>query len=227
MKRIELLDVWRSLAVVCMIAYHFLYDLGTFGVVPWTTVFSAPANALQLFICTSFITVSGVSSRLTKSNVRRGFIVLGCSVAVSAGAYAAGLPIWFGILHFLGASMVIYGLIGKFIERIPVTAAPFIYIALFFLSRYLTDILSPVSVKFLFPFGFTYAGFSSSDYFPLLPWFFLYLLGTWLGGVLTRHRDLALLNVRVPKALTWPGRHSLIIYVLHQPILYGICMLLF
>jgi len=103
-----------------------------------------------------------------------------------------------------------------------------LYLALFFLTQYWTN-HTPVGVGFLFLLGFLTMSFTSADYFPILPWFFLFLLGSWMGGFLVewrRTRQWKVFDVSVPRALTWPGRHSLLIYMLHQPILYGLVWLI-
>ena len=76
--------------------------------------------------------------------------------------------------------------------------------------------------------GFPHRGFFSTDYFPLLPWFFLFVTGYFLHRVLDQRNLTQRLFARgrVP-VLNWMGNHSLIIYLLHQPILYGLCLLFF
>jgi len=224
--RIELLDAWRTLAIVCMVIYHFLYDLALFGRMRWETFYSPGLNALQLFICCSFILLAGISSRFSRSNLRRGALTLLCGFLVMGGAALAGAPILFGILQLLGVSMLIYGLAGRYLERLPALPAAAVCLALFFASRLWTQ-NTLVTVRWLFPLGFLYKGFYSADYFPLLPWLFLFLLGAFLGGILKKNASLPWLQTSVPAFLSWPGRHSLWIYMLHQPILYGICMLVF
>ena len=125
-------------------------------------------------------------------------------------------PVLFGALHLLGVCMVLYGLLRERIERYngPVFAA--VCAALFAAAALLTVNVT-VPVRFLFPFGLTYPGFFSADYFPLLPWAFLFLIGTSLGKLFCA-RDIPLLRRRYPAALTFPGRHSLLIYLLHQPV---------
>jgi uncharacterized membrane protein len=80
------------------------------------------------------------------------------------------------------------------------------------------------------PFGFVYPGFSSSDYFPLLPNLGYFLLGAVLGRTIYRHKRSLLPQVSqsnpIVRALCFCGRQSLWIYLLHQPVLAGICMLL-
>ena len=220
-KRIHLLDLWRSLAIVCMVWYHYLYNLAAIGVVTWTELFSMPISLLQIFSSYSFILLSGISSHLSRSNLKRGSIVLGWSVAVSAVTIYIGEPILFGILHFLGVCMVIYGLLGKYIKRVKIS--PIIWLFFFIVAKIWMDGARLVNARFLFPLGFRYAGFRSADYYPLLPWVFLFLLGTRLGGVLTERRDeWNWLYTPVPRVLTWAGRNSLVVYLAHQPIIIAL-----
>ena len=76
-----------------------------------------------------------------------------------------------------------------------------------------------IEAGWLFPLGLRRADFFSADYWPLLPWAFLYLLGAALGGFLP---ETAKPHAHLP-ALTFLGRHSLFIYLVHQPVLYGLC----
>lgn len=224
-RRFDILDAWRSLAIVLMAAYHFLFDLYIFGVMSAGQLFSAPLNILERFICCSFILLAGASARFSRNNLRHGIIVLAAGIAVEIGAAAAGQTICFGVLMLLGTSMVLYHFLGEMLQKIPGPLLAAGSGGLFFLARWWTG-MSIVSVKWLYPLGFMYPGFHSADYFPLLPWFFLFLVGTVLGGWCLEHRDNRLLTMPLPKALIWPGRHSLVIYVLHQPVLYGISYLI-
>ena len=227
--RIDLLDAWRSLAVVCMVIYHFLYDLMLFGLMSPETMFSPGLNAFQKFICCSFILLSGMSSRFSRNNIRRGLITLGAGFLVIAGSFVAGVPILFGILQFLGCAMLLYGLIGNRFEQLPTVLQPVLCIVLYIATDIWTSRVM-VSVPWLYPLGFLYPGFSSSDFFPILPWIFLFLLGAWLGGVLPSpgtEGSASRLYTKLPAWTTWIGRHSLLVYLLHQPILYGLSMLMF
>ena len=224
-RRFDVLDVWRTLAIVLMVAYHFLYDLYIFGVIFANQLFSAPLNVLERFICCSFILLAGTSARFSRNNLRHGLIVLGAGLVVEIGAAVAGQTIRFGVLMLLGSSMVLWHFLGKGLQKLPGWSVAAGSGVLFFAARWWTG-RTAVSVPWLYPLGFTAPGFYSADYFPLLPWFFLFLTGTALGGWCLAHRENRLLTVSLPRALTWPGRHSLIIYVLHQPVLYGISYLI-
>lgn len=225
MRRFPILDAWRSLAILLMIVYHFLYDLYIFGVLSASQLFSTPLNILERFICCSFIFLSGACARFSRSNMRHGIVVLVCGVVVELGAMVGGQVIRFGILQFLGISMVLYHFLGKYLQKwrpIYLAAAS---MALYLFTGWWTA-AATVSAGWLYPLGFTTPSFYSADYFPLLPWFFLFLIGTVLGGWCLQHRDSRLLNMPLPGALTWPGQHSLLLYVLHQPVLYGISYLI-
>lgn len=224
-RRFDVLDVWRTLAIVLMVAYHFLYDLYIFGVISANQLFSAPLNVLERFICCSFILLAGASARFSRNNLRHGLIVLGAGLVVEIGAAVAGQTIRFGVLMLLGSSMVLWHFLGKGLQKLPGWSVAAGSGVLFFAARWWTG-RTAVSVPWLYPLGFTAPGFYSADYFPLLPWFFLFLIGTALGGWCLAHWENRLLAVRLPGVLTWPGRHSLIIYVLHQPVLYGISYLI-
>ena len=224
-KRFDILDAWRSLSIVLMVAYHFLYDLALFGVITGSQMFSTPLNVMQKFICCSFILLAGASARFSRNNLRHGLIVLLAGVVVEIGAMVGGQTIRFGVLMLLGWSMVIWHFAGKYLQKLPGWLLAAGALALYFLTDWWTGTVS-VSVPWLYPLGFPGPGFSSADYFPLLPWLFLFLVGAALGGWCLDHRESRLLTAPLPRALTFPGRHSLLIYLLHQPVLYGVSFLL-
>ena len=224
-RRFDLLDAWRSLAIALMVTYHFLYDLALFGVITWRQMFSTPLNVLQKFICCSFIFLAGASARFSRSNLRHGLVVLAAGVIVEIGALVGGQVIRFGVLMLLGSSMVIYHFVGKHLRKLPGLPLALVSAALYFLTGAATGAVT-VTSRWLYPLGLTYPGFSSADYFPLLPWFFLFIVGTVFGGWCLNHRENRALTAPLPAFLTWPGRHSLLIYVLHQPVLYGLSLLI-
>lgn len=224
-RRFDVLDGWRTLAIALMTVYHFLYDLALFGVISWQQLFSPALNVMQKFTCGSFILLAGASARFSRSNLRRGIIVLAAGIAVELGAMVGGQIIHFGILHFMGVSMVLYHFLGKFLQKCPPAILLAASAVFYGLTAWWTSVTT-VSVGWLYPLGLLSPGFHSADYFPLLPWFFLFLAGTVLGGWCLDHRDHRLLTLSLPGVLTWPGRHSLLIYVLHQPVLFGVSYLI-
>ena len=187
---------------------------------------SLPLVVLEKFIAYSFILCAGISSTLTRSNAKRGLIVLAAGGIVTAVSYVVEMPIKFGVLQFLGLAMLFYSAAGRWTRRIPEKLAPVLWIVLFAVFHVLTDRII-VSVKWLFWLGFCYDGYVSYDHFPVLPYLFLFLLGTWIGEYAKkRQNDLPLLRKPMPRWLTVPGHHTLWIYLVHQPVLYGACWLI-
>ena len=217
MKRIELLDLCRSLLVAFMVVWHALYDLALFGLTDHTFVESTAYHVSACLCGGGFILIAGICCRFSRDNLRRGLIVLAAGVAVMAVSLWVGNPVLFGILQLLGISMLLYGLFGRRLERLPPYVLPIACAVLFPLTLWWTK-STVVDITWVFPFGFVTDTFYSSDYYPLLPWIFLFLFGTWFGGLLKNKSS----RRKIPPALTWPGRHSLLIYLLHQPVIY--CM---
>lgn len=229
MKRVEALDVWRSLCVFGMMVYHAIYDLALFGRLDGAVLRTLPVQALHWSVAAGFILISGIAARFSRGGLRRGFAVFCTGLAVTLATTWVGLPVCFGILHFLGAAMMLCARLRPTLfpeERGPRPWQPALFLALFALTAVWTGHVT-VPARWLYPLGFRYAGFYSADYYPLLPWIFLYALGAWLGGVILVHRDSRLFTRCFPLPLTFAGRHSLLIYLLHQPVLYGLCRLLF
>lgn len=221
--RLEGLDLWRSVAVCGMCLYHLLYDLAEFDLIPMEMLYSMPALVFRAVVGGSFVLLAGISSRFSRNNVRRGVVTLCAGLLVMAVTMAVGSPVIFGVLQVLGLCMVFYGVAGECIGRIPEKITPFLYAVLYLLTLFWTQRVT-VDVNWLFPLGFVSEDFYSSDFYPLFPWLFLFLFGTWLGGIVKQKYSTN--TIHFPAVLTWPGRHSLIIYLLHQPVLFGLCRLI-
>jgi len=215
-KRIELLDAWRGTAVIVMIFWHLAWDLGAVGVFPQERMFGPAATAARYFIVFSFVLLSGISARLSRSNLRRGAKTLLCALGVTGVMYLAGDPVWFGILHLLGCCMLLYAAVGRWFDRVPAGPAAAVCLALF-IAFFNVPTAVRVSVPWTWMFGFRTEAFYSSDYYPLLPWGFLFFLGSVLG-----RRAGELPERRCPGWLCWIGRHALVIYLVHQPVLVGL-----
>ena len=225
-QRIELLDLWRSLCVWTMLVWHACYDLALFGVLPA----DAMERPLPMLVCWlgagSFIFISGAVARFGRNTLRRGFLVFCAGAAVTLVSALAGYPVAWGVLQLLGVCMILYALLRERIERRLGPAFAAVCAALFAGTWLLTERVA-VSVRWLYPLGFRAADFYSADYFPLLPWVFLFALGLCFGKWLDKRRESALLQRTFPHWLTFCGRHSLVVYLVHQPLLYGLCRLLF
>lgn len=229
-KRIWELDVLRGLCILAVVAVHFIYDLvELFGLVEW--------NYPQWFILIRdwggviFLILSGVCVTLGSRSVRRGLIVLGSgmlctavTVAMSHMGYDSGIIIYFGVLHCLGCCMLLW----PTVKRLPWWALALLGTAAVAAGFHAQNVL--VQTQWLMPLGFRYAGFASSDYFPLLPHFGFFLLGAALGKTLYCKKTTLFPNISgenpLLRLLSLCGRQSLFIYLLHQPVLYGLCNLI-
>ena len=222
-QRIQLIDALRGLAVLLMVVHHFLYDLVAFcGAPAW--LFSNPVfNFLHYIFAGLFLFLSGVSSNFSRSNVKRGLKALACTLVITAVTTVMDMPIVFGVLHLLGTCMVLYGLTRRFWEKLPFWVVPVVSIAGIVLTGHMAGGVMSES-RWLWMLGWVYEGFVSTDYFPLLPWAFVFLLGTWAGKYIKAGRMPHWFYTADCPPLAAVGRHSLVIYVLHQPVLYGLTM---
>ncbi len=212
------LDLWRSLSVAVMLAFHALWDLELFGVLPAGTMETPATDAVRYVFGGSFILISGLLALRGRQPVRRGFVLLCLGLAVAVATTLIGLPVQFGILTLLGLCMLLCGALREPLLKLRGPWLAAVCLALFVGTWVLTARVR-VEAGWLFPLGLRRADFFSADYWPLAPWGFLYLLGAALSGYLP---ETAKMGDRAP-ALTFLGRHSLVIYLAHQPVLYGIC----
>ena len=231
-KRIWELDALRGLFILGMVVVHFVYDLvHLYGLIEWEypPLFSFVMDWGGVL----FFLISGISVTLGSHCIRRGLLVFASGLVVSAvtyGMYRFGfagksLIIYFGVLHCLGICMLLWPLF----RRLPHWGLALSGIALVLLGFYIRT-LPRTESYFLMPFGIPWISFSSSDYFPLLPYFGFFLLGSALGKSVYRKKESLLPNVNseniIIRFFLLCGKHSLWIYLLHQPILSGIFYLI-
>lgn len=241
-ERYEFLDALRGATLISMIAYHGMFDLVEIYGVPAGWFWDAPGYVWQQSVCWTFILLSGFCWRLGSRPLRRGLIVSAGGLVITAVTYAF-MPserILFGILTFTGAAMLLLIPLSKALVRIPARAGLSVSALLFFFTRNVNRgwfgfegvLLARVPRRcyrnLLTAFlGFPQADFFSGDYFSLMPWIFLYLFGYFLYDiVMERDAARAFLRRRLP-GLGWLGKHSLLIYMLHQPVLMLICECVF
>ena len=225
-KRIGWLDLWRTVAIVLMLAYHFIFDLVSFGYLPVPVMELPVMTAVRLFTCSSFIFLAGISACFSRNCLRRGVIAFGAGLLVTAASLLVDFPVYFGILQLLGLCMVLYGLCGERLRSLPAVWTAVCAAALFIISFPCASGVE-TDISWLWIFGFVTPDFFSGDYYPVFPWMFLFILGTCLGAKLKSLPEEGFLYKPLPDFLLAPGRHSLIIYLLHQPLFYGLCTLIF
>ena len=239
--RVALMDELRGLAVILMVAYHAAYDLHYFFETPISPLQWPVMRVLQPFFAGVFIVLSGMASRFSRNNIKRGLIALalGGVMTVVTLWLALDQPIYFGILHLLGSSMLLYALLHKQLDLIRPLPGAVLMLLLFALTYRipagalgLPPFALPLpgaltATNWLAPLGFIRPDFRSPDYYPLIPWSFLFFAGAYLG--LPVWQGEAPGWVYAPRFgwLAAVGRQSLAVYLLHQPVLYGIFWLWF
>lgn len=234
--RYNLLDTLRGLTMLSMLIYHFLWDLIYIaGIsIPW--YHSTGAYIWQQSICQTFILLSGFCWSLGRHPLKRGLTVFwagGLITLVTMLLMPENLVL-FGVLTLIGSCMLLMIPLDCLLKKINKTMfLAFLTVVVIFLFILVhpgwKGYPEPASGNLITAYlGFPPASFYSTDYFPLLPWFLLFLTGYLLHKLCAR---LHLLEASFLKKdpfppLTFMGSHSLLIYLLHQPILYGITMLI-
>jgi uncharacterized membrane protein len=226
--RIEGIDTLRGLAIVAMIVYHFVFDLRFFGIVRADFENDAFWLGYRALVLSTFLLLVGTSLVLARQfNVptarfaRRVAVIALCALAATIGSYAI-FPerfIYFGILHCIAVASVLAR---------PLAGRPALAVALG-----VAAIVAGLAVSH--PFfdtratswlGFNTVKPATEDFVPLFPWIGVVLLGIGAGHELLRREFAPIAPLaRAPQALRWLGRHSLAVYMVHQPLLLGILWL--
>lgn len=231
--RLPEIDSLRGICVLLMIVFHLLFDLYWLGIAPnW---FASPFwNIWGKITAIGFLLIVGVTLQLwyrvqpsdlsiqllTQATIKRAWRVLVWASVITGVTWLINreLTVWFGILHLIGISTATSGL---WLRHMRV----FLYLyGLGFLSWWL---LSPAQIEhhWLLALGFSPPMYSSFDYFPIFPWLLFIVVGVGLAQFFTedqlRHHRLNRLIyfLRSTHWLQVVGRHSLSIYLIHQPIL--------
>jgi len=231
------LDLLRTIAIICMAVYHTAFDLSQFY--DWEIdVFDGGWKLLARGTAILFLLLVGTAAAVSddragersrdvrwKRHLRRFMSIGAGAFIVSLATYAADPETYirFGILHLIAVSALILPLTPrlKWITILP----GIILIALPFLLPSIT-----ANTELLLPFGIKPAGFRSVDYFPMIPWFGVILIGYAIGYWAYVKGTLKMKNEKLKKpiisSLTWPGRHALMCYMLHQPIIIALLWLI-
>lgn len=238
--RVYLLDEIRGFAILCMVVYHAMFNLKYSFKVDVPIFFESWFDIIRDIFAGAFIFISGIMCRYSHDNVRRGAqcFILGMLITFVVPFF--GSDIKFGILHMLGISMMLYGLLSGVLERIP----PIVGFIVFALLAAFTWNASKGFVGFggsfkwnfpaaaheagvLYPLGILPQNFYSSDFFPLMPWLFVFLAGSYMGYWFKSGSMPRVFYNSHCKWLAAVGRATIWIYILHVPLIYGIFSLIF
>lgn len=226
--RYRSIDSLRGLAVVLMVIYHFCYDLLYFRIYEFDFYEDPFWIYFRSFIVCMFVSVVGVSLYLAHqpsirwlAAFKRILILILSAGLITAISYVIfpDRAIVFGIIHFIALASFI--------------ALWFVHVPLFSLLSGIVIIIVGISYSSTFFdnawihwLGMMTHKPATEDYVPLLPWLGVVLVGVSLGHWLTHasigKKVLSLDNqLTTNRLLNWAGRHSLAIYLLHQPVLFA------
>lgn len=242
--RIPFFDEVRGVDIVLMVAFHAFFTIGWVFDGEWGRVLFQFFAPVEPFFAALFILLCGMSCHLSRSNLKRGLLLAACAAAMSLflWLFMPEAMIWFGILHFLAVSILLFMLLKPLLARIPPAIGIAACALLMLMTWWFPSVNNPdgiggyigirgllawqlpgelIANNWLYPLGLGYLG--GTDYFPLLPWFFCFLAGSFLGvwvkqGKMPRW----MYRSRLP-VFGWLGRHTLVIYVLHQPVIFALC----
>lgn len=237
-RRYQVLDTIRGCALVSMLLYHASWDMVYIFGANWPWYHGFAAYVWQQSICWTFILLSGYCWALGRHQLRRGLTVFLCGALITAVTwlFMRSNLVYCGVLILLGASSLLLIPLAPALECLPARAGAAGSFLLFLLTRDVNaGALGFEGLRFAaLPaglyrdhvtalLGFPPADFFSTDYFSLLPWFFLFLTGWFLF----RLRPEETREIRRVPVITAMGRRSLLIYMLHQPVIYALLAILF
>jgi uncharacterized membrane protein len=246
------IDALRGVAIITMIVYHLMWDLWYWQVLPNVVLWEGFWKYWQRFTCGTFLMLVGVSMTIVYRRERtrqgpnarlypkffwRGLKIFGLGMIITVVVWVASIGyVDFGILHLIGFATIVsypllrfkwlnlglwvaFSLAGKWIENIH-------WDGMWYIPHVGNRWGEPIFIdgRWLAPLGITPTRYPAVDYFPIIPWLGVVLLGIFLGNLLyaenTRRFPLPNWGDIFPfNALEFLGRHSLLIYMIHQPLL--------
>lgn len=209
------IDFSRGVAICLMASFHFVFDLNYYWDVPvsYQSGFWYYVGKLSAIL---FTFIAGVSASLSSRHIHRGLVVLGWGAVISLATYLLDSQTYirFGILHMQGSCMLLFPLLKNLRPAWLAATGTAVFVA----GKWTAELTGPA---FLLPLGVMPSGFQSLDYYPLLPWAALFLYGAALGKLGS--------GAQAPRPqpcwarpFSLAGRHSLAIYLIHQPLLIGL-----
>lgn len=224
------IDLVRGVAILMMVLYHTLFDISFFRVFP-VEVTDGYWRYFAYATASLFLLIVGISLSISHARIPRqisgyqrigkflrrgaGIFILGLLVTLTTWIYLGEGFIIFGILHLIGVSVMLSPLFFRFKKGNLMLGG------LCIVTGYIFSTLDgPI---WLLPLGIRPATFTSVDYEPLFPWVGCVLIGIGLGEYLyqdgLRRFNPPWVPVMLVRPLAFLGRHSLLMYLVHQPVI--------
>lgn len=238
-KRYYLLDEFRGLLVVNMVVFHAIWDLVFMFGNNWQW-YIHDRHGWRLWIGANFILLSGFCWKMSKNNLKRGLLVYfsGMVVSMVTILFTPDARIQFGVLTLIGSCMLLTILLDQLLDKCPATLGITISLLVFLLTYGMNKGYLGIGAYplinlpdewycnwFTTYLGLPESSFFSSDYYTIFPWLFMYLTGYFLYRIFEKYKKpqiQKLLEFSICPPLGFIGRHALVIYLLHQPVIYGL-----
>jgi len=226
--RIKGLDIFRGIAIILMIIYHFCYFLNEFNYIHQNFDYNLFWRSFRAIIVTMFIFASGVSLHIAyhkginwQKFLKRVALLGAVATAISVATYIVYPNRWvyFGIIHYIFASTII-GLL--FINRFFISLIVAILLFVLYFGGFVDyAIIIREFVKLLHLPSYTV------DLVPLFPWFWV---TSFALAISAKNWHKVIFNKidsdsKIANAVAFMGRHSLVIYLTHLPLLFGLFLL--
>lgn len=233
-------DVARGFSVISMVLFHFCYDLRF--IYGFNLAFFKPPSQdiWRASISWTFLFIAGCMCSFSRNGLKRAlrYLTAAAAVYVVTTIVAVDVPISFGIIFCMGASTLIESILARCgieLKGLPTAAILFLaflacqgvtrgHIGLGPLMLHLPRAL--YVTPYLSFLGFPGGGFASGDYYPILPYTLMFLTGASVGRYWKESGYPSFFSDVDCKPLAFVGRHALPVYLIHQPVLIGICELL-
>lgn len=244
--RYVIIDDMRGLILISMVVYHTVWNMVNLFGARWHWYLSDWTYLWQQSICWGFVLLSGFCWPLGQKKWKRGLTVFaaGLIVSVATDIFMPENSILFGVLTCLGSCMLFMIPLHKITSVLNPQIGLIASFGMFVLLRNINGgslgfghwnflRLPPSWYDNLLTayFGFPPEGFYSADYFSLFPWMFLFLTGYFIYRIVEKKEGFFVWRIPAKSCagagLEWLGKHSLLVYLLHQPLLYVVLCIFF
>ncbi len=229
-KRYYLLDMLRGICIIYVVIYHILYDLSEVFGRDYTFFQTNAMEVIRICFVSVLVVLSGISCNFSRNNLKRGIVTFlwGMGITAVTTVILPSEKVLFGVLHFFGVAMVLYHCLKPLFKRVPIALGVLAGVTLFLLTWNIRTIVDPFVPDNLLCYCLGICtGYESGDYYPVFPWFFLFVSGSFLGRLFHERSVPSVFYSNPIPMLTKLGQHTLIIYLAHQPVAYGICYVYF
>jgi uncharacterized membrane protein len=236
------IDILRGIAIVNMVVFHLLFDLTYFEIIS-VNLFSKTWLISAFFTRFLFLFLVGLSLFISRrkdevflfkndkqiniKSFKRGLKILFWALFITlvTWIFARKQFVVFGILHFIGVFIIISPIFFIYHRLI------FIAIPLIFFLWYIFKGID-ISNFFFYVLGLSSNKFNSFDYFPLAPWLIVPLTGILFGQIFykdfkQRFAEKKIIKIAIFRYLAKMGKNSLLIYLIHQPVIIIICFIIY